>query len=194
METYMCGFSFRFYFFLAMNFESFRVSVREALGFETFYPECLDDSVEMYAFLVPSGVSEEVRNQLSEYISTMFHNTGRICEGITWHDSGSYHFNWCGSRHISAQFDTHLVFWLAKPSEESAPLEKKELPTKPETDRWIIVEVNYDSVRHEMFPDSCMRFDSAYAAAAKEGGYAELKQRLTESVKDIIQRIYDTNA
>ncbi len=171
-----------------MNFDAFRVSVQNALGFETFYPERLDDSVEIYAFLVPPGISEKVRDDLGNYISAMFQNAGRICEGVTWHDCGSYQFNWCGSRHITASFDTHLVFWLSNDQSEPVPL--VELPPKPQLDRWIVVEVEYDHVRADLYPDSCMRFDSVYAVATVEGKYMDTKHRLINSVKESIQRIY----
>ncbi len=171
-----------------MNFEAFRVSVRNALGFETFYPKCLDDAIEMYAFLVPTGVSEDVRNALGAYISAMFQNAGRICEDVTWHDVGTYRFNWCGTRHITAHFDTHLVFWLAKPSTEPVP--SIELPPVPEVDRWIVAEVDYDSVREDLYPNSFITFDSIYSGAINAGRYLELRDKLTEYVKDSIHRMY----
>ena len=86
-------------------FDQFRIAVRNQLGFETFHPESLDDHVEVYAFLIPSGIDGEVIDQLNEYLAAFFHLHGRETLKTSFHGMGTYMYNWCGSRHITAHLE-----------------------------------------------------------------------------------------
>lgn len=160
--------------------EHFRLAVRNQLGFETFHPESLDDHVEVYAFLIPKGIDEEESNCLKDFLSAFFLLHSRQTIKASFYSMGSYMYNWCGSRHITAHLEEHLLFYVEPCISQNC----MDTVKKPTCIPWLVVEVDYDHVYADLSPDSRTRFDASIFAGVRTGEYHQVLERLRLQVRN----------
>jgi hypothetical protein len=160
---------------------SIRVSVRKALGFETFVEESLDDHCNLYAFLVPDSVDRTTAESVRDVVQVCFTNAGLRCESVQWFDEKTYEYNWCGSRHLTVHLDKHWQFKVVSDEATSLPI-----PPKPACDPWLVVSANYDEIKSE---NSFIRYDATYMTAATSETYMNVLHTIRTYVGDSIQRI-----
>ena len=157
-----------------MSFLAFRAYVAKTLGFETFVPESLNDLSLQYAFLIPQETSMEVAEEVRDFLLACFANKGFRVANVVMFDEGTYSYNWCGSRHLTAHLERHWLFEVVPEDTAIIPI-----PPKPSCDRWLVVEVEYDALRPE---GSRVRFDTTYMTAATP----PLFQATFERVRDYV--------
>lgn len=159
---------------VTMSFLSFRAYVAKTLGFETFVPESLNDLSLQYAFLVPQETSMEVAEEVRDFLMVCFTNKGFRVANVSWFNAGVYDYNWCGSRHRTAELECHWLFEVVPETTTPYPI-----PPNPSCDRWLVVEVDYDDLRPQ---GSRVRFDTTYMTAATPLTFKATLDRVREHV------------
>ncbi len=167
--------------YILTMFSSFRLSVANSLGFETFVEESLDDHSMMYAFLIPDGVSQQLANKVRDFLQVCFSNAGFLVDSVGFFEEGMYNYNWCGSRHLTVNLGKHWLFEVQSGTPTSLPL-----PPNPSCDPWVVVAISYDSVKPE---GSCMRFDTTEMTAATPENYLTTYNALKSHAIQFISNI-----
>lgn len=166
--------------FPTMN-SSFRLSVANSLGFETFVVESLDDHSQLYAFLVPDNVSQELAYEVRDFLQICFTNAGLSVDSTEFYEEGMYNYNWCGSRYLTMNLGKHLLFNVHYAIPTSLPF-----PPKPSCDPWVVVSVAYNSVK----PDKFMcRYDTTEMAATTPENYMTTHNALKHKVDNFISKM-----
>jgi hypothetical protein len=162
-------------------FTSFRLSVAKSLGFETFVEESLDDHEDHYAFLVPEDTPGDIAIQIRDFLQVCFSNGGFHVDRADFFEEGTYQYNWCGSRHLTTHLGRHWLFEVHPASSTSLPL-----PPKPLCDPWVVVAVDYDSLKPT---GSYIRFSTTEMTAATPANYIAtyntIKDRAIQFISDI---------
>jgi hypothetical protein len=169
----------------ASAFSFFRATALRALGFDGFFTESLDDSKDLFAFLLPKSYFESYKHHdLITYLLAVFEQCGWKTLETSVLETGTYETNWCGSRHNTHILGPHILFHMQysapNPDPRTYDLSRPELPWN-----WTIIEVDYDSLKPS---GSFIRFSTYLYEAAIPEDFINVHNRLKQTALAEIHR------
>lgn len=171
-------------------FTSFRATCLRTLNFDGFFPGCLDDTMNIFAFMLPKSYFESKEyTTFVPYLQHLFNRLGMWkCVSADVLESGTYETDRYGSRFHTHILGPHILFRIEQQdfAHSAETTETTETTEKPELhNKWLVAEVSYDSLKSA---GSSIRYYTHLYEAAFPADYVEVVQRLKGKVLQNIEK------